>query len=584
MIKKSGLLYSFIRKELINICCVFIVMLSSFHSLSAQGIGETDPFDTKRIEEVRIEIVNPSEDVLLNERLIDKVRQDLKIFPDKRFSRNQVEFSLFRSPQDSMISSTRLALEFGATGGVVVIVYITMADSVGTVTESGFLSSGTVSELPKLYRSGNTFLRLKLEALSIHYSNTNAWYAKSDAFLNGNPLVVGTPSGKGYDDWVEGFAHVGVYGITPIKNNLHVYGGLSAIVSGSKGQELFTDKTRGYFGMEDAYVGIVTGKTWDNGHRLVFNASVGRQRFTIGDGYLIANTSSNGGDKAALQSNPRWAADMFARATIKYDNTSLELFYLDPDELPVVDSKTSVIGLNMETLPTNRLSVGGSFLYVPKSEYGYFTTTDTFAREGLQVFDARFRWQPKNDGLFLAGEGGIQSNKNLPMRAYGYYGELGWNFSKLPWKPTVSYRHSRFSGDDLSTDRFERWDPLLSGGNGEQWVQGINHFKVVQNSNAIAHRLQIRLRPKPRLEFVPQVWVFKADSFTNLGGNPALSFLESKAYGFETNLTFKVFWSRKVYIQGHVAATFPGEGVKKSLMTEVPNNWWSTMLFVRYAL
>lgn len=587
MIKILQLGYNHTYNKAFTVILGLIFSLFSFHSVSAQGIGNTDPYEDKRIEKVTIEITNPSQDIALNERLIDKVRQNLKVFPDKRFLRTQVDFALSQSRQDSRIAETQLELEFGPTGGVLVTIYLTLGDGIGDLEENGFLKSGKIGDLPKLYNQGNTFIRLKLEALAIHYSNTNAWYAQPNALLDGNPLVEGTPAGKGYDDWVEGFVHLGIYGITPITENFLVYGGVSAIISGSKGEELFTDKTRGYLGIEDAYVGFVTGKTWENGRRLAVNVSAGRQRYTIGNGFLIANTSSNGGDKAALQSNPRWSADLLARASVKYDNTSLEFFYLDPDELPVVDSKTKIIGFNIEGLPTASLSVGGSVLAVQKSEYGYYTTTETFSREGLRVFDARFRWQPKlkgQSGVFIAGEGGLQTNINFPMRAFGYFGEVGYNFSEVPWKPTISYRYASFTGDDENTGRFERWDPLYSGGNGEQWVQGINHFKVVQNSNATMHRIQIRLRPRPKLELVPQIWLFKADSKTNIGGNPALSFIESKDYGFETNLTFKVFLSPKIFIQGHVAATFPGDAVDKALTPEIPKNWWSTMLFMRYAL
>ncbi|WP_109853192.1 alginate export family protein [Aquimarina sp. AU58] len=575
-----------LSKQLVLLRITVFIFTLSFGTTIAQGVGDVDPYHNKRIEEVKIIITNPSNDSILNNRIRDKIRQDLKTFPDNRFLRNHIEFSLSRSRQDPKIATTKIEVGFGAIGGIILTINVTLGDQVGESTKTGFVTSGKINDLPKLYNFGSTFIRLKLEALAIHYSNTNAWYGRPDALLDGNPLVSGIPSGDGYDDWVEGFTHLGTYGITPLHNNLHIYAGLSAIVSGSKGQELFTNKTRGYIGVEDAYIGLITGKTWENGNRLVVNASIGRQRFTLGDGFLIINTSANGSKRAALQSNPRWAADMVARGSVKYNNTLLELFYLDPDELPVVDSKTRITGINVEAQPVKGLSVGASLLYIPKSDFGYFTSAEVLSREGLQVVDARFRWQPKppgNSGFFITGEGGLQRNKNFPMRAYGYFGEFGWSFSKLPWTPTLSYRHARFSGDDLNTDRFERWDPLLSGGNGEQWVQGINHFKVVQISNVVAHKFQLRVRPIPKLELVPQFWLFKADDLTNLGGNPALSFLESKDYGVEGNLTFKVFWSRKVYIQGHVAVTFPGEAVNRALI-EDPSNWWSTMLFIRYAL
>jgi len=326
--------------------------------------------------------------------------------------------------------------------------------------------------------------------------------------LAGNPLVVGTPSGKGYHDWVEGFVHTGIYGITPLTDSFYTYGGVSVIASGSVGQELFTDETRGYIGVEDAYAGFITGATTEEGNRIVLNASAGRQRFLLGDGFLIANTSANGYNRAALQSNPRWAADMLALAQFTYNSTKFEAFYLDPDELTVVDTGTVIEGVNLDHVFDNGLFAGLSYLYVPKSTFGYFTTTDTFSREGLQVFDARFRWQPNaagQSGLFLAGEAALQRNENFDMRAYGFYGEAGYTFAELPWTPTFSYRHAQFSGDDPATARFERWDPLLSGGNGEQWVQGINHFKIVQDSNVIAHRFQMRMRPTPKIELVPQV-------------------------------------------------------------------------------
>ena len=73
---------------------------------------------------------------------------------------------------------------------------------------------------------------------------------------------------------------------------------------------------------------------------------------------------------------------------------------------------------------------------------------------------------------------------------------------------------------------------------------------------------------------------FRADSTTNLGGNPALSFLPSKDLGTELNMTAKYFLSRNVMLQGHVAATFAGSAVKDALGPQ-SSPWVSTMLFLR---
>jgi hypothetical protein len=205
-------------------------------------------------------------------------------------------------------------------------------------------------------------------------------------------------------------------------------------------------------------------------------------------------------------------------------------------------------------------------------------------RDGLEVFDLRARWQPENSAVFVATEAALQRNDRFAMRATAVTAEVGYRFAEALWRPEVSYRIAKFSGDDAATARFERWDPLLSGGNGEQWVQGINHFKIFQNSNLIAHRVQFRLRPSARFELVPQLWVFRADSTTNLGGNPALSFLNGTRLAQEANITGKWFISRNVFVQGHLAATFPGSGVRNAPGVNVDlDPWLSAMVFVRVA-
>jgi hypothetical protein len=552
----------------------------------AQGLGLSEPFEERRIEAVRIAIGNPDADAAVNARTIDRVRRELGLFPGGQFARERVEVVLARLRRQPDIADTAYAVAFGRTGGVEVDVTVTLAEPGVPDAAVGWLETGDPADLPVLWDRGGTYARVRLESLGIYYGNDDAWYGRPEAMLAGNPLVQGTPAGAGYSDWAEGFVHAGLYGITPLTPWLSAYGGFSAILSGSSGQELFTDETRDYLGVEDAFVGLVGGRTGAAGDRLVVNASAGRQRYLLGDGFLIANTSANGDERAALQSNPRWAADMLARVQLRYNTTLFEAFHLDPDELPVVDSGTRILGANIEAEPRPGLTVAGSALYVPESDFGYFTPTASFTREGLRVYDARFRWTPRAQGLsgaFLAGEAALQENSNFPMRATAFTGEIGYAFADLPWAPTLSYRYARFSGDDPDTERFERWDPLLSGGNGEQWVQGINHFKLYQNSNLEAHRIQARLRPRPTVELVPQVWFFDAVETTNLGGNPALSFLDSKDLGTEVNLTAKWFPNPRVFVQGHVAATFPGDAVESALGGDA-DTWWSTMLFVRIAL
>jgi hypothetical protein len=571
--------------SLVFACALGAVGLSGSPAALAQTPVSID--ETGRLEEIVVRIENPSRDAALNSRLIDRVRVGLGVFPGDVFTRTAAEFNLARARRGSPIAKTALQIRPGPTGGLSVTVLVTLGPEGAGDEGRGALVTGKASDLPVLYDKDGTFLRVRLEGLAMYYGNANAWYGQPGPLLGGNPLVQGKTAGPGYSHWTEGFVHAGLYGITPLTDNVHVYGGLSGIASGSVGQELFTDETRRYFGVEDAFIGVVGGTTSAEGNRFVFNFSGGRQRFSVSDGFLIANTASNGSNRAALQSNPRWAADTLALAQVRYNATKIEAFYLDPDELPAVDSKTVITGVNVETRLSPSIDLGAMFLYVPRSDFSYFTTTDVFSRQGLQVYNGRARWQPyaaPAAGPFVAAEAALQRHDDIDMRAFGWTAEAGYAFANmLPWSPTLSYRYAAFSGDDPATKRFERWDPLLSGDNGERWVQGINHFKIFQDSNLITHRVQMRLRPDPKIELVPQFWLFSADQTTNLGGNPAFSFLSQTYLGSEVNLTAKWFLSPGLMLQGHVATTFPSSATKTTVGSGL-DPWVSTMVFLRAAL
>ncbi|RBI87430.1 hypothetical protein DRV85_00390 [Rhodosalinus halophilus] len=547
----------------------------------AQSVGGTDPYTNQRIESVEVRITNPSQDSGLNARVTDAVRSAVALFPGARFSQQRIDFQIARARRIRDVGSVDYDVSFGRTGGLEVDILVTLGET--AAAEGRGLAFG--GKFPTIYEKDGTFVRFKLDLLGLYYANNNAWYGQPGAMLAGNPLVQGTPAGAGYESWLESYLHYGVYGITPISPNLYLYGGLSAITSGSAGQELFTDEARTYTGIEDAYVGVVGGRTDAAGNRLSYNLTVGRQRFTLANGFLLANTAANGDERAALQANARWAADMLALARLRYNTTMFEVFYLDPDELPVIDSETVYAGANLEMQPAPGLNLGVSYVTSPESNFNYFTPVGGIAgtREGLQVYDARFTYAPNSGGRgpFFGGEYAVQRNSEFDMDARAGWAEIGYSWPEARWSPTISYRYAHFTGDDPDTATYERWDPMLSGGTGEQWVQGANHFKVVQDSNVIAHRIQARLRPSPKVELVPQLWAFYADSRTNVGGNPALTFLSDDEYGFEAKLTAKWFVSRNTYVHGHLAYTWPGEATRTAIGSD--DGWFSAMLFVRYA-
>ncbi len=558
----------------------------------AQSYGAIQGFTSLPIETVDIIITNPTGDSAYNDRVVDGLRRYLAFYPGGQFDEMRANFAIARARRSPLLANVTYDFALARGGGLAVTFRITLADGARADNGQGYLITSNLADLPVLYDRDGTFVRVRLEALSLYYGNNDAWYGQPDAMLQGNPLSNG-PAGEGYSNWLEGYVHYGISGITPVTDKLYVYGALSAISSGSVGQELFTGETRGYTFFEDAYAGFITGETDAKGNRYGFNFSAGRQKFTLANAFLIANTAGNGDERAALQANARWSSDMLVLGQMFYNNTKFELFYVDPDELPAVNSNTVLAGANLEARPLPGLMTAASYVTGVKSDFGYFAPDGSLVgtREGLNVFDARFTYTPNapaRPGPFFGGEAAVQTHRDFDMFAVGAYGEAGYSFADAKWSPAISYRLGYFSGDDPDTATYERWDPLLSGGNGEQWVQGANHFKVVQDSNVIAHRVQVRFRPLPQVELVPQLWLFQAEEQNNIGGNPALSTLTSSIYGYEANMTMKWFASRNWYVHGHVAYTIPGEATRDALDAKPlggdAQDWLSVMLFARYAL
>ncbi|MCZ8103503.1 MAG: alginate export family protein [Burkholderiales bacterium] len=503
----------------------------------------------------------------------DKLRSALNIFPGSTYGNLFLDFGLQKVRRLPGVKDARLVLVDGDTGGVILRLIVTLTDTPGTAPrEPGF---------PVLAHGDDWLVKLKLTAQGLGYTNQNAWYGQPAAFLSANPLAV-RPAGKGWSGFGEGSLEGGLQGVVPIAANTWAYGSLSWLASGSTGTDLFVTGDRTHGAIEDGYAGIVSVRTFEDGSRLLLNASAGRQAFRISDGMLIRLAAANGFGRAALQINPRWTADRLYLARARYNTTKLEVFRLDPDELPAIDTRTVVQGVNLETGLGTAYQAGITYLAVPRSTYGYFTTTAQGTRQGLQVADVRLAYTPNpgGTGLFAKAEAAVQwNNRNdFPMRAWGGYAEAGYRWADLTWSPSLSYRLSAFSGDRLSTRTFERWDPLLSGGSGEEWVQGLNHYKMVQDSNVIAHRVQAKLRPADQWELVPQLWLFHATDRNNIGG--VLSSYAGRSLGWEANLTAKYFFSRNLLLQGSLAATTALPGVRDAIPVPA-QRWFSAMTLLR---
>lgn len=564
---------------------LIILIMGSSGGLMAQTNNAVSIYEGERIQFVEFVFTGLPADTLKAAEMEQQVKNKFLIYPYSHFNEFQVNYNIAQLRNLPFVSDAVLTIIMQADGGVGLVVNVSLTQKEATATKKMNLFKDLHS-FPVVYADQRSYLTTKFSASEMAYSNNNAWFAQPAPLLAGNPLADNAP-GKGYTGWLEGFAMGGLYGITRLSSwqNLHLYGGASYIVSFSAGRELFSDKSRFYGEVEDAYAGIIGGKRLDSEHDYAYNVLYGRKQFVLGNGWLIVNTSMNGEERAALQLNPRWAARNLFQAGFRLNKMHVQVFQMRPNELPLFYSRTIINGLNLELGNSNRVQLGASVLNSPRSDVKYYLPDGTVHnRKGLWVYNLRLYGNPPagQPGLFYKAEGGYQNNANFKMRAYAWYTQLGWNFAKTPGKPSLSYRFAYFSGDNPKTKAYERWDALYTGGNGEQWVQGSNMYKIVQNSNEMSHLLQLVYSPIPKIQTVTQLWSFIAPQTNNLGGNPGLSVMDSHYYGTELNLTVKYFHSRNWYFHMNTALTIPGNAIRGIIPDT--KNWFCLMAFVRYSM
>ena len=563
--------FSWPLRPISNLCRAVLLTVSS-----AASIATTDgDYSGRRVEAVSVIL---DDGAIENSTYRDAVIRAFATYPDSYFDPMRSQMMLNKVKRLKFVGHAEYQTQMSGNGDVELIVRVKLSDQAKPLGEQamGWLADRSWKDFPVLYADDKSVLRAKIENKSMVFSNTNAFFGRPEILTSGNPLAQSPSGSHGTDTWLESSVEAGLYGLSAVTERISVFAAGSYIASGSWGPELFTDASRTHGHAEDAYAGVIGSNTTAQGGIRQMSLLYGRKAFQIDNGMILRLSSANGGARAALQSNPRNAADQLMHAQFTYDAHKLDLFRLNPDELEEIDSKTIINGINYEGRLLPQLRLGAMALQVPSSNFSYYTNTAVYSRAGLRVTDIRLALDPSlsGSGLYMRAELARQTHRDFDMDARAGYVEAGYQFHHAPWRPTVSYRYSSFSGDNPNTATFERWDPLFAGGGGDEWVQGLNQYKVVQTSNVVAHRFMARLQPGPRWELTPQFWIFKAATLNNLGGAQALSLYSDKDLGRELNLTARYVASPGLIFVFSTAYTQPGAAIRQSLNSDY-KNWFS---------
>ena len=329
--------------------------------------------------------------------------------------------------------------------------------------------------------------------------------AERNLFWNFAQTVAGNSDYDPDKNWLEGYIKPGL----SFSRNLEgetLYGAASFVASGTRGTDAFDARNTGRVTVEELYLGLRSDRAeWGN-----VDLSFGAREFTAGTGMLIANGGSSGFTRGALKLGPRKAWRIAGLAKFSHKRITGTGFFLDPNEAPDNDTGTHIAGFDLRYDDTSARYLGATLGKVVASRASYPKAApngigppsiNPDARDGLEFLAIYSRFSPPSGPLadaWIAAELALERNDRIDLEAWGGRIEVGYSFSKVPWRPQIAYIYQTFSGDNPKTAKNERFDPLYYEGNPDAWSTGSKSSMVFINSNVNASQIMVRAFPTSR--------------------------------------------------------------------------------------
>jgi hypothetical protein len=552
-------------------------------SMAARAEDSSDPnarqrippafADGQTIELVYVYLRNPTADAEKDESLRQQVADAYAIRPGLAYNQFLSRAAVGEVRKLEFVRAVEERL-YSVSGGrqiaVALLVTLHVPEEAPPPAATGALATKKLGDLPLLWQDDRSQLKVIFNPAVGAYADRDPWVGNPGAF-------VGLPDQDRTTAVVEAGVELGLGGITRVgRSNTYVYGAASYVGSTTLGRDIFTsDSNRVHGEVEDLYGGILVAR---KGSDHSFNLSIGRQKFSLNRNLLIGHVlgASNGGERAASNLSPRNAYDMTVDARYQIKDLTLQAWFADPNELPASDSRSQFAGLNFKYNNNSTIDATLTLLYVPRSDARYPLPDGTFLhREGLRAVNPRIRWTSALNvpGLWFEAEWAHQWHEDFDMSADGWGLWAGYTHEQHAWKPGVLYRYATFTGDDPSTETYERFD-TLTGGVQRDWAQGLDMIKIAINRNLRTHRFEVSVKPLEGLDLSIDYYYFEADTLNNLGGQRAVSTYGDGHLGQEITPTLQWMVNRNLYVQGLVTIVIPGRGLEEVLPE--PTRTWKT--------
>lgn len=440
---------------------------------------------------------------------------------------------------------------------------------------------------PLHYSNGPVDLRFSAEASTQGVVGFNAFWGLAQTF---------SPDADYPTEhaWLESYAKFGLAASYQISPPFTLYGGAAIIGSSTWGKDYFEQKNDAEVLPENAYLGL---RWQDATGDWRLDVSGGQQPYVLGNQLLLAVGAGNGFERGCLTTFPYRSWEMTGIGRASWKSLSLEGLYLDPNELESNDLHNRLAGVNLKWEPRPGQYAGVAYLKVLESEYPYAQAPATIlpgGREGLQAYDAYWKWAPTEGplaGFSFLGEAVLERNDRVNLEAFGGGVEFGYRFATLPFLPRLSYSPRYFSGDDPGTrDTLESFDPLFYMASPETWASGGSGSFAFYNANIIAQRLRLELMLSPKDLFNVTYWYLQAAEKNSpiqygqaarldlSGGAPVLiSGVPERELSQDVYVDYVHLFSQNVFLTVGMAGSFPGQGVRE-LVPSGATRWWGGLI------
>ena len=454
-------------------------------------------------------------------------------------------------------------------------------DSSAPETVSGAPSSSNSAADPLAFSNDRVKVKVSIAGVAQANGVTGSWWNLSDTFA---------PSANYKPDraWGESWIKPGVTTEFLLNDTARLHSGLSYVGSGNIGRDVFEQGNRGLFAIEDGYLGLRLG---DREESSELDISYGRQQYKIGSGMLISVGAYNGFERGATTSFARRAWEEAGLVKWSKGPLSIDGFYLNPNELRSSDTQTRLAGAKSELALGESQTVGLAYMNVFESTLPYVAAPVQLipnGREGLNTVHAFNRWNPMKElapAFYFAGDYAYQWNDRINMSSNAFSGEIGNQLQSLPFAPKLAYTFRSFQGDDPSTTKFEKFDPLFYEGSPVLWATGSNGSFSFINSNVQSHKFFTSLSISERDTLSFHYWHIRADQINSpiqfgqagrlavVGGEPQLvsgvanSHLSDDFY-IEN---FRII-SPNMFLTTGFAVSIPGAGLRQ--LINDPATWY----------